>query len=254
MVAPDDAGSGAPRDADLDVTRTDPLALHVQPAASLERYAGGVPSPHDRDQRRPSHRRRPPAGLSRRPGQGRRTRLSEAVPVIVSERALGVGGGQLSPAECPRGDTPHTHTDPRASVRPMGRLPGESGPGDRRAGHHAPADRHVVGDAVAQLHQGGRQPVEEHHPEPGTASTGCWRGRSASRALWRVQQRGPSSATSSARPCGNGPVTRRSATAAAQAELLDTPRPCPVLHEQVVPLTMHQVVRGRPGPAPYAAG
>jgi hypothetical protein len=160
MVAPDDAGSGAPRDADLGVTRTDPLALHVQPAASLERYAGGVPSPHDRDQRRPSHRRRPPAGLSRRPGQGRRTRLSEAVPVIVSERALGVGGGQLSPAECPRGDTPHTHTDPRASVRPMGRLPGGSGPGDRRAGHHAPADRHVVGDAVAQLYQGGRQPVE----------------------------------------------------------------------------------------------
>jgi hypothetical protein len=100
-------------------------------------------------------------------GQGRRTRLSEAVPVIVSERALGVGGGQLSPAECPRGDTPHTHTDPRASVRPMGRLPGGSGPGDRRAGHHAPADRHVVGDAVAQLHQGGRQPVEEHHPGAG---------------------------------------------------------------------------------------
>ena len=40
------------------------------------------------------------------------------------------------------------------------------------------------------------------------------------------------------------PVTRRSATAAARGSVVDTPRPCPVLHPQhgVVPLTMHEVV------------
>jgi hypothetical protein len=41
-------------------------------------------------------------------------------------------------------------------------------PGDRRAGHPQPAGQHVVGDPVAQVHQGGQQPVDEHQPMPGT--------------------------------------------------------------------------------------
>jgi hypothetical protein len=41
-------------------------------------------------------------------------------------------------------------------------------PGDRRAGHPEPAGQHVVGDPVAQVHQGGQQPVDEHQPVPGT--------------------------------------------------------------------------------------
>ncbi len=58
-----------------------------------------------------------------------------------------------------------------------------------------------MGDSVAQVHQGGQQPVEEHQPMPGTGPDRRWRGRSASPASWRACQRGPSSATSSARAC-----------------------------------------------------
>jgi hypothetical protein len=75
------------------------------------------------------------------------------------------------------------------------------------------------------------------------APTARCRGLSASRASWHACQRGPSSTTSSARTCGDSPVTRRSATAAARASVLDTRRPCSVRHEQPVPLTMHEVVR-----------
>ena len=46
---------------------------------------------------------------------------------------------------------------------------------------------------------------------------------------------GPSSATSSARTCGDSPVTRRSAIAAARGGVLDTPRACPVRHKQAAP-------------------
>ncbi len=42
--------------------------------------------------------------------------------------------------------------------------------GDRRAGHPDPAGQHVMGDSVAQVHQGGQQPVEEHQPVPGASS------------------------------------------------------------------------------------
>jgi NADH:ubiquinone oxidoreductase subunit 2 (subunit N) len=49
------------------------------------------------------------------------------------------------------------------------------------------------------------------------STTGC--------ASWRACQRGPSSTTSSARTSRDSPVTRRSATAAALARVLDTPRP-----------------------------
>ncbi len=76
------------------------------------------------------------------------------------------------------------------------------------------------------------------------APTARCRGRSASRASWHACQRGPSSTTSPARTCGDSPVTRRSATAAARASVLDTPRPCSVPPEQALPLTMHEVVSG----------
>jgi hypothetical protein len=65
-----------------------------------------------------------------------------------------------------------------------------------------------MGDPVAQVHQGGQQPVEEHQPVPGTGPDRRWRGRSASLASWRGCQREPSSATSSARSCGDSPVPR----------------------------------------------
>jgi hypothetical protein len=53
---------------------------------------------------------------------------------------------------------------------------------------------------------------------------------------------GPSSATNSAATCGDSPVTRRSATAAARASVLDPPRPCPVFRQQAVPPTRHEVI------------
>jgi hypothetical protein len=65
------------------------------------------------------------------------------------------------------------------------------------------------------------------------APTARRRGRSASRASWRACQRGPSSATSSASTSRDSPVTRRSATAAGRASVLDT-QPCSVRHEQTV--------------------
>ena len=84
------------------------------------------------------------------------------------------------------------------------------------------------------------------------APTARRRGRSASRASWRACQRGPSSATSSARTSRDSPVTRRSATAAARGRVLDTSRPCPscTQHGQVVGLTMHEVVTSRCGSRP----
>ncbi len=76
----------------------------------------------------------------------------------------------------------------------------------------------------------------------GPAPISRWRGRSTSHASWRPCQRGPSSATSSASTSRDNPVTRRSATAAARASVLNTLRPCSARHEQDVPLTMHEVV------------
>jgi hypothetical protein len=35
-------------------------------------------------------------------------------------------------------------------------------PGDGRAVHPEPAGKHVMGDAVPQVHQGGQEPIHEH--------------------------------------------------------------------------------------------
>jgi hypothetical protein len=99
-----------------------------------------------------------------------------------------------------------------------------------------------MGDAVAQVHQRGEQPVEEHQPVPGTGSDRpSTRAIDQSRVLACLPAR-PSSATSSASTSRDSPVTRRSATAAARASVLDTLRPCSVPHEEPLPLTMHEVV------------
>jgi len=93
----------------------------------------------------------------------------------------------------------------------------------------------------------GQQPVDEHQPMPGTGPTARCRGRSANRASRCACQRGPSSATNSANTSRDSPVTRRSATAAARARLLATPRPCPVPHEQADPPTRHEIVSAATG-------
>src|SRR5687768_14074356 len=117
------------------------------------------------------------------------------------------------------------------SRSPQQRAHLSDGPGDRQAGHPEPAGQYVAGDSVAQVHQGGQQSVDEHEPVSGTGPTARWRGRSASRASLYACQRGP--ARRPAQPALPG-------TAAARVRLLDTPRPCPVLNEQAVLLTVHE--------------
>ena len=72
-----------------------------------------------------------------------------------------------------------------------------------------------MSDSMAQMHQGGQQPVDEHRPMPGAGAD-----RALARPIGqsRVPARAPS-ATSSARTSRDSPVTWRSATAAARAGL-----------------------------------
>ena len=102
-----------------------------------------------------------------------------------------------------------------------------------------------MGDPVAQMDQGGQQPVDEHQPVPGAGSDRPpARPISQSRVLPRLPARSQLGDQLSQHFPGQ-PVTQRSATAAARVKLLDTPRTCPGLHEQAVSLTMHEVVDAR---------
>ena len=78
--------------------------------------------------------------------------------------------GGIQQADAPGGAQVGDHVGQGAQPDPAGdgaaalgqqwaHLP--DGPGDRRAGHPQPAGQHVMGDPVAQVHQGGQQPVDE---------------------------------------------------------------------------------------------
>jgi hypothetical protein len=100
-----------------------------------------------------------------------------------------------------------------------------------------------VGDAVAQVYQGGQKPVDEHQPVPGTCPD-----RPPARLigqaciLARLPSR-PQLGDQFSQNLSGQPGHPAIGEAAARVRLLDTPRPCSVLHEQAVPLTMHEVVK-----------
>ncbi len=98
---------------------------------------------------------------------------------LVGRRAAHSDLGGIQQADLPAGAQMGEHVGQGAQPDPAGDGAAALGQqradlsdcaGDRRAGDPEPAGQHVVGDPVAQVHQGGQQPVEEHQPMPSTRS------------------------------------------------------------------------------------
>lgn len=118
---------------------------------------------------------------------------------------------------------PHAGTDGAASL-------GEQGPhfadgaGDGGAVHAESAGEHVVCGSVAEVHEGGQEPVDEDQPVLRPAPIARFRGRDASLARCRSCHNGPSSATSSAITPADRPVILRSLMIAARDAFATTRR------------------------------
>jgi hypothetical protein len=87
--------------------------------------------------------------------------------------------GGIEQAGCPvalRWATTSGHIAQRDPVldgtSPLGqqRADRPDGTGDRGAGRSEPAGQDIMDDSVAQVHQGGQQPVDEHQLVPGTGA------------------------------------------------------------------------------------
>jgi len=94
-----------------------------------------------------------------RPAAGRRTRTS----VALSRPTRPLAPRWATTSASVRSRIPSSTVQPRSAVS------GRTSPTARViVERDTRTNRHVVGDSVAQMHEGGQQPVEEHQPMPGT--------------------------------------------------------------------------------------